>query len=89
MNGIKRFVVLGAFLLGAADADKSAEQVVRSDAGHVGCYYGTWAYTRWRQLSIFLQSAETILLDQDWVSSGLRTLTQVSVMWFTTALAIS
>ena len=46
MNGIKRFVVLGAFLLGAADAEKSAEQVVRSDAGHAGCYYGTWAYTR-------------------------------------------
>ena len=83
MNGIKTIVVLGAFLLGAANADD------RIDAGHVGCYYGTWAYTRWRQLSIVLQSAETILLDQDWVSSGLRTLTQVSVMWFTTALAIS
>ena len=40
-------------------------------------------------LSIVLQSAETILLDQDWVSFCLRTLTQVSAMWFTTALAIT
>jgi len=46
MSGIKQIVALGAFLVVAADAHRSAGQVVRSDAGHVGCYYGAWAYTR-------------------------------------------
>ena len=46
MSGVQKIIVLGAFLLGAANA----QQVVRSDAEtgqkHVGCYYGVWAYTR-------------------------------------------
>ena len=47
MSGVNKIVaLLGAFLVGAADADKSAQQVVTGDAGHVGCYYDAWAYTR-------------------------------------------
>ena len=46
MSGVQKMIALGAFLLGAANA----QQVVRSDAEtgqkHVGCYYGVWAYTR-------------------------------------------
>ena len=43
MSGVNKIVaLLGAFLVGAADA----QQVVRDDAGHVGCYYDAWAYTR-------------------------------------------
>ena len=49
MRGVQKIVALGAFLLGAANA-QSMQQVVRSDAEtgekHVGCYYGVWAYTR-------------------------------------------
>ena len=50
MSGIKNIIALGAFLLGAVNAQDSLHQVVRSDAEtgqkHVGCYYGVWAYTR-------------------------------------------
>ena len=47
MSGVNKIVaLLGAFLVGPADADKSAQQVVRGDAGHVGCSYDHWAYTR-------------------------------------------
>ena len=46
MNRAKQMIALGAFLLGAVNA----QQVVRSDSEtgqkHVGCYYGVWAYTR-------------------------------------------
>ena len=49
MRGVEKIVALGAFLLGAANA-QSLQQVIRSDAAtgekHVGCYYGVWAYTR-------------------------------------------
>ena len=50
MSGVKKMIALGAFLLGAVNAENSPQQVARSDAEtgqkHVGCYYGVWAYTR-------------------------------------------
>ena len=51
MSGVKKIIALGAFLLGAVNAQNSVHQGVRSDAEtgqkHVGCYYGVWAYTRY------------------------------------------
>ena len=50
MSRVQKIVALGAFLLGAVNADQGFQQVVKTDAEtgqkHVGCYYGVWAYTR-------------------------------------------
>merc|ERR1712037_6184 len=64
MSGVNKIVaLLGAFLVGAADADKSAQQVVTGDAGHVGCYYDAWAYTRPGMGEFWPEDIDTSLCD--------------------------
>ena len=43
MSGVQKIIALGAFFLGAVNAQHSPQQTGQK---HVGCYYGVWAYTR-------------------------------------------